>query len=82
MAWLDFSHLPAPLQPYSRPFWEAGMELLAVIPTDSPELTTALNGLLAAKDSAVRAGIKASAGRAGPVPRPQHVVNPPPSESE
>ena len=47
------------------------------IETDSPELTTALNTLIQAKDAAVRAGIKASTGRAGSVPRPQIVVDPP-----
>jgi hypothetical protein len=38
------------------------------------ELTTALNKLIEAKDSAVRAGIRDSTGRAGSVPRPQTVV--------
>jgi hypothetical protein len=76
VAWLAFSHLPAALQPFARPFYEAALALLPEIP-DSPELTTALNGLVAAKDSAVRAGIKGQTGQAGPVPRPATVVDPP-----
>ena len=49
----------------------------SVIITDSAELTTTLNRLVEAKDWAVRAGIKSDTGRAGPVSRPQTVVNPP-----
>jgi hypothetical protein len=74
---LTFSHLPVELQDYSRPFYLAAVELVRTILTDSPELTTSLNTLIAAKDSAVRAGIKDSTGRAGSVPRPQTVVDPP-----
>lgn len=77
LQWLTFSHLPKPLQVYSRPFYRAAVDLLIEIDTDSPELTTGLNRLIAAKDSAMRAGIKASTGRAGSVPRPQAVVSPP-----
>lgn len=74
LQWLAFRHLPEPLQRYSRPFFEAAVLLVSQITTDSPELTTAVNGLIAAKDSAVRAGIKHDTGRAGSVPRPQQVV--------
>ena len=77
MAWLAYDHLPESLQRYSRPFHEAAEHVLAAIPTYSPELTTAINKLIEAKDSAVRAGIRASTGRAGSIPRPQAVVNPP-----
>lgn len=77
LQWLCFSHLPPALQQYAAPFYTTGVELVAAITTDSPELTTTLNKLIEAKDSAVRAGIKASTGRAGPVPRPQTVVDPP-----
>lgn len=77
LQWLTFSHLPEALRDYSRPFYQTGAELVRTILTDSPELTTALNKLIEAKDSAVRAGIKDSTGRAGSVPRPQTVVDPP-----
>lgn len=77
LQWLTFSHLPEALQNYSRPFYQTAVELIVYVPTDSPELTTALNKLIEAKDSAVRAGIKDSTGRAGSVPRPQKVVDPP-----
>lgn len=77
LQWLTFSHLPEQLQQFSKPFYQTGIELIFYIKTDSPELTTTLNKLIEAKDSAVRAGIKASTGRAGSVPRPTTVVNPP-----
>jgi hypothetical protein len=77
MAWLAFSHLPANLQAYSRPFYEAGMALLWVVSTDSAELTTSLNKLKEGKDEAVRAGVLAETGRPGPVPRPATIVDPP-----
>lgn len=77
LQWLTFSHLPEQLQKYSRPFYEAAVEILNQVRLDSPELTTTLNNLVWAKDSGVRAGIKADTGRAGSVPRPQTVVNPP-----
>lgn len=76
LQWLTFSHLPTALQNYSRPFYMTAVELIGSI-DDSPELTTALNKLIEAKDSAVRAGIKTDTGRAGSVPRPTQVVNPP-----
>lgn len=77
LQWLTFSHLPEALQTFSRPFYSAAVELIERIGTDSAELTTALNKLIEAKDSAVRAGIRHETGRAGSVPRPQTVVNPP-----
>jgi hypothetical protein len=77
LQWLCFSHLPKTLWRFSAPFYGAAMDLLQEIRTDSPELISALNGLIAAKDHAMRAGIKHDTGRAGPVARPQTVVNPP-----
>lgn len=77
LQWLAFSHLPQALQAYSRPFYRAALAIIEEIRTDSPELTTALNRIIEAKDSAVRAGIKHATGRAGSVPRPATVVNPP-----
>jgi hypothetical protein len=77
LQWLTFSHLPEALQDFSRPFYRTAVELITYVGTDSAELTTALNKLIEAKDSAVRAGIRHETGRAGSVPRPQTVVNPP-----
>lgn len=77
LQWLTYGHLPAPLQVYSSIFYSAAVNLIGACTTDSPELTTAVNGLIAAKDSAVRAGIRHDTGRAGSVPRPQVVVDPP-----
>jgi len=77
LQWLTFAHLPVSLQQYSEPFYKAACSLIYSIATDSPELTTAINGLIAAKDSAVRAGIRHDTGRAGSVPRPSVVVDPP-----
>jgi hypothetical protein len=76
LQWLTFAHLPESLRSYSRPFYQTAVELIISI-TDGPELTHALNGLIAAKDWAVRAGIRSDTGRAGSVPRPQTVINPP-----
>jgi hypothetical protein len=77
LQWLTYSHLPPPLRRYSAPFYDAAIELVQEISADSPELTTALNHLISAKDSAMRAGIRNDTGRAGSVPRPQTVVDPP-----
>lgn len=82
LQWLADGHLPRSLQAYSRPFYVAAVELVQTILTDSAELTTALNKLIEAKDSAVRAGIRDSTGRAGSVPRPATVVDPPMFEGE
>lgn len=76
LQWLTFAHLPEPLQNYSRPFYQAAVELITTI-EDCPELTHALNGLIQAKDWAVRAGIRNDTGRAGSVPRPREVMLPP-----
>lgn len=77
LQWLTFSHLPIPLRRFSEPFYDAAVHLIKRVTTDSPELTTAVNGLIAAKDSAVRAGIRHNTGRAGSIPRPQAVTEPP-----
>jgi hypothetical protein len=77
LAWLTFSHLPERLQRYSRPFYQTAVELIIEVKTDSAELTTALNKLVEAKDSAVRAGIRADQGVPGSVPRPAEVLDPP-----
>lgn len=77
LQWLTYSHLPPALRVFSEPFYAAATDLVLTIPTDSPELTTALNLLIQGKDSAVRAGIKHQQGKAGSVPRPQAVVDPP-----
>lgn len=77
LQWLTFAHLPPALRTYSEPFYDAACALLKRVTTDSPELTTALNRLIEAKDSAMRAGIRHDTGRAGSVPRPQQVVEPP-----
>jgi hypothetical protein len=77
LQWLCYAHLPEQLRKYSEPFYFAAVSIIAACPTDSPELTTAINGLISAKDSAVRAGIRNDTGRAGSVPRPQEVVDPP-----
>lgn len=75
MAWLAFSHLPPALQPFAEPLYRAGMGLVLVITNDTAELTTALNRLVEAKDWAVRAGIRSTEGKPGPVARPQTVVD-------
>ena len=77
LKWLAYDHLPPSLQRFSKPFHDAAVAIVNEIGTDSPELTTAINKLVEAKDSAVRAGIRHDTGRAGSVPRPQTVVNPP-----
>lgn len=77
LQWLTYSHLPESLYRYSQSFYRTACLLIEQISTDSPELTTALNKLIEAKDSAVRAGIKNNTGRAGSVPRPQTVIDPP-----
>lgn len=77
LQWLTFAHLPPHLQQYSMPFYSAGVQAVQRISVDCPELTTALNRLVDAKDSAMRAGIRDDTGRAGSVPRPQEIVKPP-----
>lgn len=70
LQWLTYSHLPEDLRRFSAPFYAAAVTVVEMVTVDSPELTTALNRLIEAKDSGVRAGIKAMTGRAGSVPRP------------
>lgn len=77
MQWLCFSHLPEHLRGFSRPIYNAAQDLLRRIPVDGPELTTGLNTLVAAKDHMMRAGIRSDTGRAGSIPRPQELVDPP-----
>lgn len=77
LQWLTFAHLPPALQTYSRPFYAAAVELLEAIEHDGPELTNALTLLRQSKNEAVCAGIRNDTGRAGSVPRPQEVVDPP-----
>lgn len=77
LQWLTFAHLPDKLQRYAMPFYGAACEMLGAIPADGPELKTSLNKLIEAKDSCVRAGIRNDTGRAGSVPRPQEVTEPP-----
>lgn len=77
LQWLTYAHLPEPLRKFSEPFYDAAVDIIRRVETDSPELTTALNRLIEAKDSAMRAGIRHDTGRAGSVPRPQEVVDPP-----
>jgi hypothetical protein len=81
LQWLAFSHLPTNLQNYSRPIYQTAVELVTTI-KDSADLTHALTRLVDAKDWAVRAGIRSEQGRAGSVPRPKTVVNPPLFEAE
>lgn len=81
LQWLTFSHLPEALQNYSRPFYQTAVELITIV-KDSADLTHALVRIIEAKDWAVRAGIRSDQGRAGSVPRPSTVVNPPLFEAE
>lgn len=77
LQWLCFSHLPAALRPFAAPFFNAAIGIIGEVKVDSPELTTSLNTLIAAKDHAVRAGVRAVQGHAGPHPRPATIVDPP-----
>lgn len=77
LAWLAYTHLPPHLQRLSNPTYRAAEDLLAAIPTDSAELTAALNRLVEAKDWFMRAGIHSDQGKPGPIPRPQEVVDSP-----
>lgn len=77
LQWLTYAHLPEALRKFSSPFYYAAVELLREVRTDSLDLMLALNKLIEAKDSAMRAGIRHQTGRAGSVPRPQALVEPP-----
>lgn len=56
LKWFVFSHLPAPLQTVSIPFWELA-KLITEIIESGPERTVALRKLLEAKDAAIRAAV-------------------------
>lgn len=79
LQWLAFSHLPERLRDFARPIYQTAVELIYAIKADSPELITALNQLIPAKDLAVRAGIRSDTGRTVPqfFLRELTVVNPP-----
>lgn len=77
LQWLTFRHLPPQLQDFSRPFYDLACALIKRISVDSVELKAALGGVVIAKDAAMRAGIRNDTGRAGSVPRPQKIVDPP-----
>lgn len=77
LQWLTYAHLPEELRRFSEPFYAAAVAVVQTISVDCPELTTALNKLIEAKDSTMRAGIRNDTGRAGSVPRPQELVEPP-----
>lgn len=68
--WLTFTHLTPALQRYSAPFYTLAAQVITSNPTDCPEMTTALNKILEAKDLAVRAGIRNDDGGPGPIPGP------------
>lgn len=77
MQWLAYTHLPEELRKFSAPFYLAAQSLLGEIGKDNDELVIALDCLIAAKDAGMRSGIRSITGRAGSVPRPQEVVDPP-----
>lgn len=56
LRWFRFEHLPAHMQPFSRPFAELARWMVDNLPRD-PERTVALRKLLESKDAAVRASI-------------------------
>jgi hypothetical protein len=51
-----YEHLPARLQPISKPFGDLAHQIVATLPRN-PERTIALRKLLEAKDCAVRADL-------------------------
>lgn len=75
LQWLTHTHLFVPLSTIAAPFYRAAVQLLWEISTDSPELTTTINQLIAARDTAIRAAIRHYTGRAGEAPPPL-AVNP------
>ncbi len=77
MQWLTYAHLPEELRKFSAPFYQAAQTLLMDIRKDSDELVLMLDKMIETKDAAMRAGIRFMSGRAGSVPRPQEVVDPP-----
>lgn len=56
LRWFRFEHLPAHMQPFSRPFADLARWMVDNLPRD-PERTVALRKLLESKDAAVRASI-------------------------
>ena len=54
LQFFGWEHLPAHLQPVSKPFGELARLVVETLP-DNPERTEALRNLLQAKDAAVRA---------------------------
>ena len=77
MQWLTYAHLPEGLRKFSAPFYRAACDLLLEVRKDNPELVVMLDRLIEAKDAGMRAGIRFQTGRAGSVPRPQEIVDPP-----
>lgn len=55
LQFFSYDHLPAQLQPRSKPFHDLAWELAGYL--EGPELTVALRKLLEAKDAAVRASL-------------------------
>ena len=56
LRYFHFAHLPAGLQPASRPFCELALHIVTTLPRNA-ERTVALRKLLEAKDAAVRANV-------------------------
>lgn len=75
LQWLAYVYLPPQFQQYAAPFYHAAVALLKKITQDSPELTTAINKLIEAKDSAVRAGIRCGTGHADSISRSPNYKN-------
>ena len=57
MRWFAYAHLPAALQPISKPFSALAEHIVATI-KPGPERTVALRKLLEAKDAGVRAHLE------------------------
>lgn len=56
LKFFHYAHLPASLQPASRPFSELAQHIISTLPHNA-ERTASLRKLLEAKDAAVRAGV-------------------------
>ena len=56
LKWFAYSHLPAHLQGFSKPFSDLANQITETIKS-GPERTVALRKLLEAKDAAVRAAL-------------------------
>jgi hypothetical protein len=57
LRYFHYAHLPASLQPASRPFCELARHIVETVPRNA-ERTVALRKLLEAKDAAVRANVQ------------------------